>query len=109
MYRVIDEYMSKVTLQDNAETKERLDNFLRNTAEITSYNLTCHFEKYSADIHIKDFSVEAAAKLFQSFLAWVSYEYSSLYVRYNEGSCVRYRFLTSREDKNAIYCDIMIR
>ncbi len=109
MYRVIDEYMAKVTLTDSPETKERLDNFLRNAAELSQYALTVHYEKYSVDMQLSVFSVEEATKLFERFLTWVSYEYSALYIRFVEETCVRYRYITSKSDKTAIYCDIIIR
>ena len=109
MYRVIDEYMAKVKLSDTPETKERLDNFLRNAEELSQYQLTVHYEKYSVDMQLPKFSVEQATALFEKFLTWVSYAYSALYVRFVEEHCVRYRFITSQPDKTAIYCDIIIR
>ena len=109
MYRVIDEYMAKVHLTDDAETRERLDNFLRNAEELTKYSLTVHYEKYSVDMQLPRFSVEEAGKLFRKFMTWVSYDYSAFFIRFVEENCVRYRYLTCKPDKTAIYCDIIIR
>ena len=47
------------------------------------------------------------AEIFNMINSNISYDYSSFYVRFNEGSCVRYRYITSSENKDAIYCDII--
>ncbi len=107
MFRVINEYMAKVNLLANEDIYMQLTNFLKDITDIKKYTVTVNFQHYVIDIKMKKFSVEAATELFNCFNSSVSYPYSSLYVRFNEGKCVRYRYLTSKEDKSGIYCDII--
>ncbi len=108
MFRVINEYLGKVNLQANDEIYNRLTGVLNENMDIKSTTVTVNFQRYMVDIKLKKFSVEKAEEVFKLFNQNVSYSYSSLYVRFNEGKCVRYRYVTSKEDKRAFYCDIII-
>ena len=108
MFRVINEYLTKVKLKTNDETRNKIAIYLDECEDIKKYVITVNFNQYIVDIKIKDFTIEKAEKIFAGFNINVSYSYSSLYVRFNEGSCVRYRYVTCSENKDAFYCDIVL-
>ncbi len=107
MYKVINEYTAKVNLQANEEIYNKIVDFLSNIKEIKSITVSESFSRYVVDIKLKKYSVEKAAEVFNKINSGLSYAYSSLYVRFNEGKCVRYRFMTSKENRDALYCDII--
>ena len=108
MYRVFNEYLSRVELKSNNEIYERIKAFLKECEDVKNFCVNVNFNRYVIDIKLKYYSVKGAEELFASFNKEVSYGYSSLFVRFNEGSLVRYRYLTSNENKEAFYCDIVI-
>ncbi|MBQ8412455.1 MAG: hypothetical protein IJX12_02470 [Lachnospiraceae bacterium] len=108
MYRVINEYLNKIDLQDNEDIYKKLYSCGKDIPGVGECTVTVHFKRYIVDIRLKKYSVDKAAKVFNQFNEEVSYPYSSMYVRFNEGSCVRYRYITSKEDKKGFYCDIVI-
>ena len=105
MFRVINEYLAKVNLIDNEEINKLLTDFLDNCELIDRYSIKVDFNKYNINIKLKDFNVENSVICFNSA---VSYPYSEMHVRFNEGCCIRYRYITSKEDRTAFYCDISI-
>lgn len=107
MYKVINEYTAKVNLQANDEIYNRLMNFLKALPDIKSVSISVNFKRYVLDIKLNKFTVDKAAEVFGKINTGISYTYSSLFVRFNEGRCVRYRYMTSNENKDAIYCDII--
>lgn len=109
MYRVINDYVSKVNILSNGEIYYRIDSFVSKVNYIAKYAITCNFNRYIVDIILDDFSFDKAVKFFNDFNCQVAYGYSSFFVRFNEGNCIRYRFVTSKENKEAFYCDIVIR
>ena len=108
MFRVINEYMIKVHLRSDKEIYDRLNMYLSSCEDIDYYTVTVNHNIYVVDIKVENFMLELAEKLFGDFNKGVSYPYSSLYLRFNEGKCVRYRYITSQENKDAFYCDIII-
>lgn len=107
MYKVINEYTSKVNLQANEKIYNSIYKLLKDITEIKTISISDNFNRYVLDIKLYAFSVDKAAQVFNYLNNGISYSYSSLFVRYNEGSCVRYRYITSNENKDAIYCDII--
>ena len=107
MYKVINEYTAKVNLQANTEIYNRITKLLQDIASIKSFSVSDSFNRYVLDRKLKKYSVEQASKVFNKINTDLSYAYSSLFVRFNEGKCVRYRYITSCENKSAIYCDII--
>lgn len=107
MYKVINEYTSKVNLQENDDIYNRITDFLQSIKEIKQVSVSVSFKRYVLDIKLKKYSVENATLVFNKINTGISYSYSSLFVRFNEGKCVRYRYMTSNENKDAIYCDII--
>ena len=92
MYKIMNAYMSKVQLQTGPELQQRLCDIVNSIKEIKSFSVTEHFKQFAIDMKLESFSVDRAA---------------AVYVRFNEGRCVRYRFITCKEDKQGIYCDFI--
>ena len=109
MYKVINEYLNFVNIRESEEIYNILTSFLDNCEMIKNYTVTVNFKRYIVDIKLKDYNVENSVCCFDMFNKAVSYPYSEMHVRFNEGKCIRYRYITSKENKDAIYCDIMIR
>lgn len=108
MYRIINKYMEYVSLQADDKIYNRLTDFLKNTSDIKKYSVTVNFKRYMVDIKMENFSVENAAELFDLFNSQISYPYSAMHVRFNEGKCVRYRYITCKENREGFYCDIVL-
>lgn len=108
MYKVINEYLGKVNLQANDTIYNKINDWSKDIKEIQSCTVTVNFKRYIVDIRLKKFSIDEVKKVFDKFNECISYPYSSMYVRFNEGKCVRYRYMTSKENKDAFYCDIVI-
>lgn len=108
MYKIINEYMSKINMIANQEITNRINDCLENHESILSFTLSVNFNHYILDIRIDNYSVEHAANVFADIQNCISYPYSALHVRFNEGQCVRYRYITSKENKDGFYCDILL-
>lgn len=100
--------MSKVNLISDSWIQEKIEGFLKDYEAVDYYTVKVSHNIYVVDIKLTNYSVDEAKCVFDSFNQAVSYPYSALYVRFNEGKCVRYRYLTSKEDKEAFYCDLII-
>lgn len=107
MFRVINEYMTRVKLKSDEQVKRRIEDFLDECSDIKGYTVMVNFNQFIVDIRLKEYNIEKVNEVFGLFNKEVSYHYSSLYIRYNEGKCVRYRYITSKENKEAFYCDIL--
>ncbi len=107
MFRVINDYLSKVQLFVSQDIYDKMNTLLKDNKKIAKYSINVSFNNYIVDITLKKFSVEVASQEFKAFSQAMEYEYSSMYVRYNEGDRVRYRFVTTKEDKKAIYMDVI--
>ena len=108
MYKVINEYLGKVNLQSNQDIYNKIYGYISNLSMVKSCTVSVSFNRYVVDIRLDKFDVNIATELFSQFNLNMSYPYSSMYVRFNEGKCVRYRYLTSKENKEGFYCDIVI-
>lgn len=108
MFKVINEYMNKINLQVSDVIYKRLVDFLSHEEGIVKYTITVNFMRYNIDIRLENYSVEETTRIFNRFNESISYPYSSLHVRFNEGKCVRYRYITCKEDRNGFYCDILL-
>ncbi|MBO6114839.1 MAG: hypothetical protein J6P57_07260 [Lachnospiraceae bacterium] len=109
MYKVINEYLNMVIIKENEDIYNRLTNFLDNCEMIDKYTVTVNFQRYIVNIKLKDYNIDNSVCCFDLFNKAVSYPYSEMHVRFNEGKCIRYRYVTCKENKEAFYCDIMIR
>ncbi|MBE5945074.1 MAG: hypothetical protein E7258_09200 [Lachnospiraceae bacterium] len=108
MYRVINEYLGKVNLQADAGIYSRITDTVKDISGVNTCTVTVNFKRYVVDIRLKKYTVDSATDVFREFERLVSYPYSSVYVRYNEGGCIRYRYATCKENKEGFYCDIVI-
>lgn len=107
MYKIMNAYMSMVQLQSGPELQQRLCDIVNNIKEIKSFSVTEHFKQFAINMKLQSFSVEKAAAVFHELQGKIASPYSAFYIRFNEGRCVRYRFITCREDKQGIYCDFI--
>ena len=107
MFRAINEYLTKVNLQSNDAIYRKLYDFWNECEGIKKFSVTQNFNRYIINVYLEDFSIDNASEYFETFWKKNSYPYSSLHVRFNEGKCVRYRFVTSKENKDAFYCDLV--
>lgn len=108
MYTVINEYLSKVNLLANDEIYNKISMYCSGLKGVKKTTVTVNFNRYVVDIRLNKFSVDNAVKIFNLLNEGLSYPYSSMFVRFNEGSCVRYRYMTCNESKYGFYCDIVI-
>lgn len=108
MFRAINEYLSKVNIINSDDITNRINSFLDNEEEVSRHVVSLSFNRYIVDITLKEFGIDEATRIFNLFNYNVSYPYSSMHVRFNEGKCVRYRYITCKEDKDGFYCDIII-
>ncbi len=109
MYKIMNAYMSQIQLQAGPELVQKLVDLVKTVKEIQTFSVTEHFKQFVIDLKLKDYSVEKAADVFSNLQKKIENPYSSFYLRYNEGNCVRYRFITCKENKHGIYCDFIIR
>lgn len=107
MFRVMNEYLSKVQLVTDRSMQEVMERFLKDSTKVEKSCINLNYNKYIVDIKLSAFTVEQADVCFREFLTAVAYPYSAMWVRYNEGKMVRYRFVTSKEDKQAVYMDVI--
>ena len=108
MYRVMNEYLAKVKLTIDQRFSKETDLFLADCPEVIKYCINVNYNKYVVDVHLKDFSVDAADRLFCQLASRIANPYSHMSLRYNEGNCVRYRFVTCNEEKTAYYMDLVL-
>ena len=104
---MINEYLTKVRLQADKDIEQNINKLLSSCDLVKSYNISFNFNRYVIDIRLNDYSLTNVEECFKIFNSEISYSYSSLYVRFNEGKCVRYRFVTSKDNKEGFYCDII--
>ena len=107
MYKVLNEYLSKISLQAGEEIRLFLCEQIKSISDVKTFSVTERAKQYIIDMKLISFSVDTAKNVFHELQEKLSYAYSSIYVRYNEGRCVRYRFLTCCEHKEGIYCDLI--
>jgi len=107
MYRVMNEYLAKIKIDVDVRFSQKLDLFLADRPEISKYCINVNYNKYVVDVHLKEFSVDEAERLFLLLQAAVACPYSHMSLRYNEGNVVRYRFVTCNEEKKGIYMDLI--
>jgi hypothetical protein len=107
LFRVFNEYLSRVRVITDDIVRQRMDDFFEEDKDIIKATINVNYNKFVVDIVMNEFTVDNADLCFRSFVAKVAYPYSSLWTRYNEGNRVCYRFLTSNENKTAVYMNIM--
>ena len=108
MFRVMNEYLAKVRLEIDQRFSRQVDLFLSDRKDVTKYCINISYNKYVVDVHLKKFTIETADRLFFDLTARIAFPYSHMSLRYNEGTQVRYRFVTCNEEKQAFYMDLVL-
>lgn len=107
MFRIMNDYMRVMKLTVDDEIKTSITNYISGLDSVGFFDVTLNYNRYNIDIRLKKYSVDNAKMEFEHLIDAIGYAYSSMYVRYNEGSVVRYRFATCKENKEGFYCDIV--
>ncbi len=108
MFRVVNEYMAKLSIITDDSVKASMDEYLSKCELVDNYCININFNRYIVDIRMKKYSVDNADKLFREFVSATAYPYSHISVRYNEDVRVRYRLCTCKENKEGVYMDVII-
>lgn len=109
MVSIMNEYVAKIQLQSDDMTKNLLNAALLDYPDIIEKSIILKGNRYIVDIKLSFYSVESAIAVMNHFMERSRYHYSSYFVRFNEGSMVRYRYASCKENREGFYCDVMIR
>lgn len=107
MVTFMNQYISTIHLQSDDITKNILHNALMGNENVQSISTIIRNSKFIVDIKLKDFSVDNVITLMNLFICNTSFPYSSLYLRFNEGDQIRYRYASCKENKEGFCCDIV--
>ena len=108
MVSVMNEYLNKIHLTAGDVTKGILNTALQDLDDIERHSILVKSNRYIVDIKLKQYSVEKAVTIMNYFMEQTRYHYSAYFIRFNEGSMVRYRYATCKEDREGFYCDVII-
>lgn len=108
MVSIMNDYITKIKLLSDDVTKSILNVSLTEQCDIEKSNVLIKSNRYIVDIQLKEFSVENAVTVMNFFMEKTRYHYSAYYIRFNEGSLVRYRYATCKENREGFYCDVVI-
>lgn len=108
MVSIMNDYVAKMKLLSDDVTKSILNVSLSDQSNIEKSNVLIKSNRYIVDIRLKDFSVENAVAVMNSFMERTRYHYSAYFIRFNEGNLVRYRYATCKENREGFYCDVVI-
>lgn len=108
MVSIMNEYVANMNLVSDDVTKSILHAALSDDKNVVKNSVLIKSNHYIVDIKLKEFSVEQAIEVIDCFMERTRYHYSAFFVRFNEGSRVRYRYASCKEDREGFYCDIVI-
>ena len=108
MVTIMNEYVSKINLTTDEITRGILNTALSEQDKVEASSVLIKSNRYIVDIHLIDYSVDNAVEVINQFMESTRYHYSAFFVRFNEGSRVRYRYASCKEDKDGFYCDVVI-
>ena len=108
MVTIMNEYVSKLNLTTDEITRGILNTALSGQDKVEASSVLIKSNRYIVDIHLIDYSVDNAVEVINQFMESTRYHYSAFFVRFNEGSRVRYRYASCKEDKDGFYCDVVI-
>ena len=97
MFRVFNEYLKYIHLSADPEVECAFNHYLADCKGLKSYCVTIHYNRLVVDVKLADFSLEKAQTQFQRMIGKVGYPYSQMFVRFNEGTVVRYRYASCKE------------
>lgn len=108
MVSVMNDYVSKIKLISDPLTQGILQTAVNEQSGIEKNTILVKNNRFIVDIHLNIFSIENAVDVVNYFMERTRYHYSALFIRFNEGNRVRYRYASCKEDKEGFYCDIVI-
>lgn len=108
MVSIMNEYVANINLVSDDITKSILHAALSDDKNVVKNSVLIKANHYLVDIKLEEFSVEQAIEVMDCFMERTRYHYSAFFVRFNEGSRVRYRYASCKEDREGFYCDIVI-
>lgn len=108
MVSIMNDYVSKIILTANAMLQGVLQTALNEQENVDNSSIIIKSNRFIVDVHLTEFSIENAVKAADVFMEKTEFHYSAFYIRFNEGSRVRYRYASCKEDKEGFYCDIVI-
>ncbi len=108
MVSVMNDYVSKIHLTAGDVTKGILKAALQDMDEVARDSILVKSNRYIVDVKLKQYSIEKAVTVMNTFMERTRFHYSAYYIRYNEGNMVRYRYATCKEDREGFYCDVII-
>ena len=108
MVSIMNNYVSNIKLSANEMTKGILLTALNDQDNIEKSSIIIKSNRFIVDVRLKEFSIEKAVDVVNYFMENTRYHYSAFFIRFNEGSRVRYRYASCKEDKDGFYCDIVI-
>ena len=107
MFRVFNEYLKYIQLSTAPEIECAFNHYLADCKGIKSSCVTIHYNRCVVDIKLNKFGLEQAEKHFQKMTTAVGYPYSQMFVRFNEGNVIRYRYASCKENKVGFFCDVV--
>lgn len=107
MFRVFNEYLKYIHLTAEPEVECAFNHYLADCDGLKTYCVTIHYNRLVVDIKLENFSLEEAQRQFKQMTDTVGYPYSQMFVRFNEGSVIRYRYASCKENKVGFYCDVV--
>ena len=108
MVSVMNDYVSKIKASADVMTQGIFQTALNENKNIDKSTITVRNNHFVVDIHLKDFSVEKAVDTVNEFMEKTRFHYSAFFIRFNEGSRVRYRYASCKENNEGFYCDVII-
>ncbi len=108
MITYMNQYVDKIHLISDDITKNLFIAALRMDEAVEEFNVIIRNAKFIVDIKLKHYSIQQVTKTMNQFMEATRYPYSAFYLRFNEGSQIRYRYASCKEDKSGFYCDVII-
>lgn len=107
MFRIFNEYLKYIQLSVAPEIECAFNHYLADCKGLKNYCVTIHYNRFVVDIKLDEFGLEQAQEQFQNMIDNVGYPYSQMFVRFNEGNVIRYRYASCQESKVGFYCDVV--
>ena len=96
MITFMNQYVAKINLISDDLLKNLLIAALRSKDNISDFSVIIRNRKFSVEIKLTTYSIEAVTKAMNAYIEETSYPYSAFYLRLNEGNQVRYRYASCK-------------
>lgn len=107
MVTIMNQYVSNMNLIYDDITKSILCAALKDNEFVQSENVMIRNNKFIVDVKLYSFSPENVTMVMNYFMNATRFPYSAIFLRYNEGTQIRYRYATCQENKQGYYCDVV--